>query len=444
MPKLHLTAEVVNKLPTAEAGQALYRDTKLQGFGLRVGKLTKVYFAEKRVDGRTVRVTLGTHGQITAAQAREKAMSALGRLASGVDMNAEERAKREERQAHRDAKARAAEYTLGKLCDWYVEHQRKRGKSSAADAENLFKNYVKGSDFEPVPARDLTSKQATALIRAVVEAGKGRTAAKLRAYLRAAYALALGAETNPEAPSELVLFGVDTNPIAATGALSSFSKSRDVVLTEAELGEFVRLLQERRAAQFDDALAAIELALFLGGQRLTQVLRLTLHSVDTDAGTVVLLDPKGRRKEARRHVLPLQGHALALTEQILDLRRAEWVFGDKSAQTTPDTVARKGGELLVLTQANLQKGAKAKREPRLIQVRDLRRTAETMMAAMGISKDLRAQIQSHGLGGVQDRHYDRHDYMQEKRRALEAWEARLNELAERKPAASNVKKLNRA
>lgn len=29
-----------------------------------------------------------------------------------------------------------------------------------------------------------------------------------------------------------------------------------------------------------------------------------------------------------------------------------------------------------------------------------------------------AKLQRHGLGGVQDRHYDRHHYMQEKRAAL--------------------------
>jgi hypothetical protein len=54
-------------------------------------------------------------------------------------------------------------------------------------------------------------------------------------------------------------------------------------------------------------------------------------------------------------------------------------------------------------------------------LRDLRRTAETQMAALGISSDVRGQIQSHGLGGIQARHYDRHDYMPEKRAALELW-----------------------
>ncbi len=44
-------------------------------------------------------------------------------------------------------------------------------------------------------------------------------------------------------------------------------------------------------------------------------------------------------------------------------------------------------------------------------LRDLRRTAETHMAALGISSDVRAQIQSHSLGGIHARHYDRHDYI---------------------------------
>lgn len=57
-------------------------------------------------------------------------------------------------------------------------------------------------------------------------------------------------------------------------------------------------------------------------------------------------------------------------------------------------------------------------------LRDLRRTAETQMAALGISSDVRAQIQSYGLGRIQARHYDRHDYMPEKRVALQQWAQR--------------------
>jgi len=37
-------------------------------------------------------------------------------------------------------------------------------------------------------------------------------------------------------------------------------------------------------------------------------------------------------------------------------------------------------------------------------------------------------LQSHGLGGVQSRHYDRHTYMDEKREALQRWEQHLRAL----------------
>ncbi len=64
----------------------------------------------------------------------------------------------------------------------------------------------------------------------------------------------------------------------------------------------------------------------------------------------------------------------------------------------------------------MQKAGELERGP--FSMRHLRRTAETHMAALGISSDVRAQIQSDGLGGIQVRHYDRPDYMPEKRAAL--------------------------
>lgn len=70
-------------------------------------------------------------------------------------------------------------------------------------------------------------------------------------------------------------------------------------------------------------------------------------------------------------------------------------------------------------------------------LRDIRRTVETMMAKLGISKDIRAQLLSHGISGVQAKHYDKHDYLHEKRAALLAWEARLEEIQTGKPR-SNV------
>ena len=49
----------------------------------------------------------------------------------------------------------------------------------------------------------------------------------------------------------------------------------------------------------------------------------------------------------------------------------------------------------------------------------IRSGVETLLAANGVSREIRGHLQSHGLTGVQARHYDGHDYMREKRKALE-------------------------
>src|SRR3546814_6475285 len=48
----------------------------------------------------------------------------------------------------------------------------------------------------------------------------------------------------------------------------------------------------------------------------------------------------------------------------------------------------------------------------------LRSGVETLLSRHSVSKDIRGRLQSHGVAGVQDRHYDGHDYLPEKRAAL--------------------------
>ena len=59
---------------------------------------------------------------------------------------------------------------------------------------------------------------------------------------------------------------------------------------------------------------------------------------------------------------------------------------------------------------------------------DIRRTVETRLQALGVSRDVRAQLLSHGRsGGVQAKHYERHDFLKEKAAALALWESYLIE-----------------
>ena len=142
--------------------------------------------------------------------------------------------------------------------------------------------------------------------------------------------------------------------------------------------------------------------LLTGGQRIRQLLRLQREDVRGDY--IVLHDPKGRRTEARRHAVPLLDEA----RRALDLfTGAPEVFKIDGRAVRPETLL------------HLEVGAVGSKIPGFVPKR-LRSGVETALASLGIGREARAQLQSHGLGGVQDRHYDDHDYMPEKRAALQA------------------------
>ena len=48
----------------------------------------------------------------------------------------------------------------------------------------------------------------------------------------------------------------------------------------------------------------------------------------------------------------------------------------------------------------------------------IRSGVETLLASKNVSKDIRGRLQSHGISGVQDTHYDAHDYIEQKTHAL--------------------------
>lgn len=53
------------------------------------------------------------------------------------------------------------------------------------------------------------------------------------------------------------------------------------------------------------------------------------------------------------------------------------------------------------------------------QAKQLRSGVETMLAANKIEKETRGRLQSHGISGVQDVHYNGYEYLDEKLAALE-------------------------
>ena len=197
----------------------------------------------------------------------------------------------------------------------------------------------------------------------------------------------------------------------------------------AELPELTGLWKYLHPA--DESLLTIEMRvvrvdLLLGGQRCEQLMRVKTNEVDTDADTILLYDPKGKRDEPREHLLPMLPQAkrdVLWFLQHSQLLGSEFLFAGRHQAHSlhPNTVSK---AVVNISDALQRNKAIASR----FEYRDLRRTVETRMAQLGVAPHIRAHIQSHDLSGVQIKHYDMWEYLPQKHDALAKWARFLSSL----------------
>jgi hypothetical protein len=314
-------------------------------------------------------------------------------------------------RAERDrvAAARAAEnaarelrqrFTLKALCAEYVEWLKAQGKTSWRDAENIFDNHVASAfpDLVEKPAAEVQKSEIVAALRRPHEAGKKTTARKLRAYLRAAYACAVKADSDPTLPKAFADFQVHTNPVESIAAGKVQSAKNP--LAPPDLRKYWRALQDEPGVIG----AALRLHVLTGGQRTAQLVRVQRSALA--GGTLPLLDPKGKRTEPREHLLPITKR---IGIEFAALPARGFLFSTDGGKTPmhPTSISKWASD--VAERSGMEN----------FQLKRVRSGIETMLAAAGVTKHIRGQLQSHGIGGVQDQHYDAHEYLPEKRKAMD-------------------------
>ena len=129
MAQLTLNANVIAELPHPDAGQKIYFDTKVRGFGVRVTKASKSYIAESRVSGRKRRITIGSSTVLGVDDARREAKKLLGQMAADVDPNAAK------------AEARARSITLAQALDLYLAGRELRDATRTANRNIMLLNF---------------------------------------------------------------------------------------------------------------------------------------------------------------------------------------------------------------------------------------------------------------------------------------------------------------
>ncbi|MCY1199113.1 hypothetical protein D9M72_105090 [compost metagenome] len=388
--------------------------------------------------GKTVRQSVGRYSTVespdglTLSQARTEAGRLQALIKAGEDPLARRDAERHAVRVRVDAEKgqikHANEKNLSALLAAYVEGLRLKGKvDSAYDAENIFANHI-GKPFPDIaslPAADIQpqhfSRILARLVGPEVERKKGRTALKLRSYAGAAYKMALGAGIDPMAPAAAKEFGLTVNPVnavPATKMAAAFNRTGNRVLDADELRHY---LAHVAALENDLPRLALQLQIVTGGQRMQQLLRIT-HA-DVMDKVVNLYDPKGKRLQPRLHTLPMLPEVDEILAALMLLNPPA-----KEENGAEAALFRSRGAIVVLESiSNIVQGisdAMLAKELTDTPFRagDIRRTVETTLSdTLMVSKDVRAQLLSHGLSGVQDRHYDKGKHLTAKTSALRLW-----------------------
>lgn len=415
-----LTAGLIERLAcrTDIKAQAFLRDSIAPGLRVRVTNTgAKAFVFEAKLNRQTIRRTIGDVRAWSIDAARTEANRLRVTLDSGTDPREVDREMHAAKAAAKATRLEAEKYTLENLLNAYCDYQQGLGRRSHTDARSIFRLHVTEAwpDMAMLPANTVTSEQIADMMRRVIEMGKGRTANKLRSYVMAAYQVAKASRSKASIPLAFKAFNVKTNPASDTEPDESANKADKNPLSAEELRSYWQAIKPIDG--FPGAL--LRLHLLTGGQRLEQLVNLLTQDADSDC--ITLYDGKGRPGQpARPHSVPL---TLDATVALMECQpQGKYALSTSGGRTHVSAAT--------LSEWSMQAGAGIKG----FQTKRIRSGVETILASARISADHRGRLQSHGISGVQARHYDGHDYMDEKRHALET----LFNLLETVPAGNVV------
>lgn len=308
-----------------------------------------------------------------------------------------------QREAAVEAEMARVKYNLKSLLLEYCAYLKALGRQSHSDAHSIFTNHIIDAfpSTAEKPAADVTPEEIADMMRRLIEAGKDRTANKLRSYVRAAYQVAKAAKSKPSIPLAFKAYGIAGNPAAETSPDESANRADKHPLSLEELRTYWAILQEVEGIKG----TALRLHLLLGGQRIAQLVRLLNEHVSESV--ITIFDGKGRPgKPPRAHHIPIS----KATKQELDA-----CAGNKPYRLSTD-----GGKTHI-GQGNLGIWACELVGDKIsgFLLKRVRSGVETALASAKVPREHRGRLQSHGITGVQATHYDGYDYLDEKRKSME-------------------------
>ena len=253
------------------------------------------------------------------------------------------------------------------------------------------------------PAAEVTPGDIVPHLSAIHDRGAKVHAAKVRAYLSAAFAYGLKAEHDYTRKDAGARWGIASNPISAIPVADGISNPRNRFLTPAEVRTLWTWLE---GYDVDSRLAPALRLMLATGQRSEEILRITASTYESSRALIFW----ERTKNGLPHSIPLPHQATKIIDGLH--YNAHGLFF--ACATDPTRPAQYNGLRCVLSRF-----LKAHPEIPHFVPRDARRTFKTLAGDAGLSKEMRDLLQNHTTkSDVSSRHYDRYSYLPERRAAV--------------------------
>ncbi len=387
IPRLRLTKSAIDNLPVLEK-ETVYWDAGLPGFGVKVTpKGRKVFLILYRVAGagsRLRKYTIGPYGRVTLPMARAQAQRIFAARLDGRDP-AEEK---------KQSRRRLVVDGVDDLVETFIrEHVAKIGTSRRI-ASLLRRDVI--AHWGTRSIHEIKKRDVSDLVSLIAQRN-AHASHRLLKTLKTFFRWCVGRAV------------IDFSP--AEGIISPYREvSRDRVLTDQELAAII--LGVRR---MPPPYGRIVEFLALTGQRREEVAQLKRDELDEKTRTWTV--PGSRTKNKKAHIVHLSGPA----RKVLEACSGEpYVFGTATGK-------------------RFQSFGKEKRAIDKLsgvidwRLHDLRRTIVSGMARLGVPPHVADKILNHQEGTISGvaAIYQRHDFLPERKQALDRWGAHVEDIVQK-------------
>jgi integrase len=367
----------------------------------------KSWAVRYRVNGQPRKLTLD--GFPGLATARRMAQEALDAVSEGKDPAAE-------KQASKSQYGLGSDLFSAVAAEFVERHAKRNTRPISAHQTELFLAKEVLPKWGNKRIQDITKRHVLDLLDSIVDRGGGLSANRVLAAVRKLFNWA-------------VQRGIITaSPVAGIKAPLA-ERSRDRVLSDDEI-RWLWLACDKAGYPF----GSMAKLLLLTGQRRNEVSGMTWGELDLDKAVWII--PAGRSKNDEKHEVPLSDAALLVIAFLPLVKSDKGFLLTTTGETHVSGYSRAKAMLdkAMLELARQERGGDVE-IPRWT-FHDLRRTAVSGMARLGVALPVIEKVVNHSSGsfagvvGV----YQRHSFSDEKRTALHVWANLVLSTVEKRPA----------